>query len=83
MPMNFPDMKSLVNAAKVHNFREPYSLETEESYRSWLADHVSSIDALESEEIRNKVGWDQFSDSQNLNYLRAQIRKVARDRNSS
>jgi len=70
MPMDFPDMKSLQFAAKVHKFREVEEGEAEEHYRNALADHVSTIDFLESEEIRNKVGWDRFTDEQNRDTLR-------------
>lgn len=65
MPMDFPDMDSLVAAAEVHKFRGPHEGETEPSYRSALANHVRPIDFIESEEIRNKVGWDKFSEGQN------------------
>lgn len=65
MPMDFPDMESLVAAAKVHKFRVPHEGEEEGAYRSALANHVQPIDRVESEEIRNKVGWDKFDDSQN------------------
>jgi len=66
MPMDFPDFDSLKRCAKVHKFREPYLNESEEIYRTALADHVKNIDFIESCEIRNKVGWDQFTDAQNL-----------------
>lgn len=69
MPMDFPDMNSLKMAAKAHSFRQPDDGEDEHSYRNLLADHVRPIDFIESQEIRNKVGWDKFSDSQNLGML--------------
>lgn len=65
MPMDFPDMDSLIAAGKAHKFRAPHEGEEESSYRAALANHVRLIDFIESEEIRNKVGWDKFSDSQN------------------
>lgn len=58
-------MKSLEMAARVRKFRVINDGESEDDYRNALADHVFSIDSLESEEIRNKVGWDKFSDKQN------------------
>ena len=70
MPMDFPDLKSLTRAAKIHKFREINHDETEDEYRIALADHVASIDFIESEEIRNKVGWDQWSKKQDMDMLR-------------
>jgi len=69
MPMNFPDMNSLKQCAKCHEFREPNNNETEDQYRASLADHVEPRDYIESLEIRNKVGWDQFSDAQNRDMI--------------
>jgi len=57
-------------AARVHKFRKPDTNETEEDYREALANHVESRDRIEAEEIRNKVGWDKFTDEQNKNMLR-------------
>ena len=67
MPMDFPDMASLKRHADLitPKFRQPEEGETEEHYRNALADHVKPLDFIESQEIRNKVGWDKFSDSQN------------------
>jgi hypothetical protein len=64
MPMDFPDMKSLVYAAEVHRFRKPDKGETEIAYRNALADHVSTRDLIESEEIRNGCGWDKWNKGQ-------------------
>jgi len=55
-------MRSLINAAKVHEFRGPSAIETEGHYRQALADHVKSRDLIESEEIRNGSGWDKWSE---------------------
>ena len=81
MPMDFPDMRSLILAAEAHKFRAPRMapelLETEEEYRAALADHVAPIDFIESQEIRHKVGWDQWSDQQNIDML---ARAVARSK---
>jgi len=81
MPMDFPDMRSLIQAAEVHKFRvprmAPEPLETEEEYRAALADHVAPIDFIESQEIRHKVGWDQWSDKQSIDML---ARAVARSK---
>lgn len=64
MPMDFPDMQSLVRHAELWKFRKPHTGETEAQYREALADFVESC------EIRNKVGWDQFTDEQNKDMLR-------------
>ena len=70
MPMDFPDLASLHQAAKVHSFRERLTNESEEDYREALADHVAPRDFVESQEIRNKVGWDQWSDEQSRDMLK-------------
>jgi hypothetical protein len=76
MPMNFPDMRSLLKEAEVTKFRSPNTGETEDEYRSALADHVERIDFIESMEIRNKVGWDQWNEDQRLDMLqRSSTRK--------
>ncbi len=69
MPRSFPDMQSLKNIAKCHGFREPHVDESEEVYREAVADHVQGRDFVESMEIRTKVGWDQFTEMQNLDML--------------
>jgi len=70
MPMDFPDMRSLIFCAKIHKFREPNSGETEDDYRKALADHVAPRDFIESQEIRNRVGSDQWTDEQKKDMLR-------------
>lgn len=72
MPMDFPDVKSLQRAAKIHDFRDIAENESEDDYRNALADHVSKRDFIESEEIRNKVGWNKWNDEQKKNMLRRQ-----------
>lgn len=73
MPMDFPDMDSLKRAAKAWDFRDPNDNETEAEYRTALADRVRPDDMVESEEIRNKVGWDKFDDAQNLAMIRRRM----------
>lgn len=68
--MSFPDMNSLRSAAEIHKFRPLDGDETECHYRAKLADHVNQRDFIEGEEIRNKVGWDQFTPEQNADMLR-------------
>ena len=70
MPMDFPDLKSLKRAAKMWKFREIKDGESEDDFRNGLADFVADKDFIESEEIRNKVGWDRFTEEQNRNMLR-------------
>lgn len=48
MPMNFPDMDSLRNAAQCHGFRKPHNGEGETVYR------------IESLEVRADKGWYQW-----------------------
>lgn len=69
MPMNFPDMKSLLQAAEAWEFRKPNDKETEPEYRSALADHVAPKDFIESEEIRTGKGWDTWSDAEGKGML--------------
>jgi len=71
MPMDFPDLDSLKRAAEIHKFREYHEeSESEDEYREALADHVETIDMIEGQEIRNKVGWDKFTPQQNINTLK-------------
>lgn len=79
MPMDFPDMESLINAAEVHKFRQPTEGESEYEFRRALADHVQPIDFIESLEIRNKKGWDRFTTGENLDMV---IRAAAKAKQS-
>lgn len=72
MPMDFPDMNSLKSCAKCWKFRQPRKDESEDDYRTALADHVQPNDPIESMEIRTKVGWDSFTPDQNRDMLRRQ-----------
>ena len=65
MPMDFPDMKSLKRAAEMWQFRQPNDGEEEKDFRLALANFVAPKDFIESEEIRNGIGWNKFSDSEN------------------
>lgn len=69
MPMDFPDFRSLKQHAEMLNFRQPAEGETEDEFRTALADFVQPIDFIESQEIRNKVGWDKFDEGQNISML--------------
>ena len=70
MPMDFPDLKSLKFCAKAHKFRKINDGESEDDYRNALANHVAPRDFIESEEIRNKVGWDQWTDGQSEDIIK-------------
>ena len=69
MPMDFPDMKSLIMCARVHKFRKRNKGESEREFREALALYVEPRDRIEAEEIRNKVGWDKFTEDQNKKML--------------
>lgn len=70
MPMDFPDLKSLEGAAELWKFREIREGESEDHYRNALADFVAPKDFIESQEIRNGVGWDQWTDEQNRDMIK-------------
>lgn len=70
MPMDFPDMASLIRAASIHGFRQPNKDEPEAAYRVALADHAEKIDFIEGQEIRTGKGWDQWDDEENKQMLR-------------
>lgn len=75
MPRDFPDLRSLEMAAEVWKFRARRDNEAENQYRVALADFVAPKDLVESEEIRNGVGWDKFSERDNAAMiLRAALR---------
>ena len=76
MPRDFPDKESLRFAAECHKFRDIGEEESEADYREALADYVAPIDFIESQEIRNKVGWDQWTDEQNKDVLRRSGMKI-------
>lgn len=69
MPRDFPDFKSLLRTAEIYKYRKPYENESEEDYRDMLANYVEPLDYIESLEIRNKVGWNKFSEAQNMDML--------------
>lgn len=77
MPMDFPNMQSLINTSKVWKFREPKEDENETEYRIALADCVEEYDLIESMEIRTGHGWDKFTETEkNEMTNRAAIRRV-------
>lgn len=65
MPIDFPDLESIIRRAEMWKFRKMDEGESEAEYRIALADFVSDKDFIESEEIRNKVGWDKWNVKQN------------------
>lgn len=76
MPMDFPDMNSLKRCAKLWKFRVPNRDETEEQFREALANFVKPKDYIESLEIRNKVGWDRFSEAQIERILQQELQQA-------
>lgn len=70
MPMDFPDMRSLVMAAEVWKFRSPAEDESEESYRAALADFVRDKDIIESQEIRTRKGWNRWGAKEGRDLLK-------------
>lgn len=69
MPMSFPDMQSLLNAAEVWKFRQPKEGESEADYRQALANFVQPQDLIESQEIRTGKGWDRWHDGDKRDML--------------
>lgn len=65
MPMDFPDFESLKTHAEMYHFRPP-----DEGEEEALAQHIEPLDAIEAQEVRNKVGWDRFTPEQNLEMLK-------------
>ena len=66
MPMNFPDMKSLMRCAEVWKFRQPHGGEKEADYRRELAKFVLPSDPVEAGEIKTGKGWDLWNESEKL-----------------
>lgn len=70
MPMDFPDLNSLIAAAEIHKFRSPRDGESENDYRRALATHVRPIDLIESHEIRTGRGHDQWTSADKADLFR-------------
>lgn len=75
MPMSFPTIEHVARAAEMHGFRKQNTGEADDAYRTAVADHVATRDAVESMEIRTGMGWDKWDDNQKREYL---IRAMAR-----
>ena len=73
MPMNFPDMNSLKDAAQVHKFRSIAIDESDKDYRKALAIHVLPIDRVEAYEILFGYGWDRWTDEEKMQSLSGRI----------
>lgn len=60
MPRSFPDMQSLINNAKMRNFRMPEEGETEAEYRKAQAHFLRTEvkDIVEAGEVETGLGWD-------------------------
>lgn len=70
MPMSFPDMESLLQAAENWKFRGLREGESEQQYRTALADFVAPEDFIESQEIRTGKGWDEWDMSEKREMVR-------------
>lgn len=69
MPTDFPDMRSLEQAAECWKFRSPKDGESQNEYRTALADFIKPKDHIESMEIRHGRGWDKWSKQQGIDAL--------------
>ena len=67
MPMNFPDMDSLIRMGEMLKFRKPNEGESESDYRIALADFDK--DPIESQEIRSGNGWDKWNEADKFGML--------------
>ena len=77
MPMSFPDREAVEMAAVTWKFRGLDPRETDDQYRTALADHVQSRGAIiESMEIRTGKGWDEFTDAENEEMLLRNLLEV-------
>ena len=68
MPMDFPDMKSLIRHGEMVKC-PPKEGEDEAVYRARLANFMASIDFIESQEIRFGKGWDKWNEQEKLDTL--------------
>ncbi|MDU8350893.1 hypothetical protein RYA05_03175 [Pseudomonas syringae pv. actinidiae] len=55
--MYFPDYASLIRGAQMRKFRQPTEGEPEDVYRAAFADFMTTVDPVESAEIRLGVGY--------------------------
>ena len=69
MPMDFPNLDSLRDVAKMISFREIEEGEDEEHFRNALANNIEPRDPVMAGEIRFKVGWDKWTLEQKKEHL--------------
>lgn len=69
MPMDFPNMDSLIRHADRVGFRPPTQNETEKEYRESLAKFMRNKDRIESFEIQFGKGWDRWNDAEKASSL--------------
>jgi hypothetical protein len=69
MPINVPDHDAVVREAQKHKFREPLIDESDDQYRTALADHVFKIDKVAGHEIRTGRGWDEWTASDRSDFI--------------
>ena len=77
MPLDFPDLNSLLWAAKRHSFRAKDAAESDARYRDALARHVSQIDPVEAMEIRSGRGWDKWDSGDRACFILERTAKAA------
>lgn len=69
MPIDFPNMDSLINRARLRGFRMPETGETEDAYRKAFSVFMRDIDQLESIEIATGTGWDKITPEEMMIHL--------------
>ena len=69
MPIDFPNMDSLINRARLRGFRMPEPGETEDSYRQEFSVFMCGVDMIESIEIATGTGWDKITPMEMMEHL--------------
>jgi len=69
MPMDFPNMQSLINRAKQRNFRQPNEGETESEFREAFSVFMRGVDIVEAMEIKAGRGWDKIDPNEAAHLL--------------
>ncbi len=69
MPINVPSHETVLREARKHRYREPRPGESEEDYRTSLAEHVFNIDKVAGHEIRTGRGWDEWTASDRADFI--------------
>lgn len=69
MPIDFPNMDSLINRARLRGFRMPEPDETEDAYRQAFSVFMRGVDMVESIEIATGTGWDKITPMEMMEHL--------------